>query len=505
MSIRTHAIKAVWKRQLWSLLGNPLGYVFVLAFVLIYGGLLFIPGDFFVRNIDDLGPIHGVMPWLLAVLIPSITMGSWASERELGTEEQMLTLPLSETDVLVGKWLAAVTYFNVALICSLSNVAVLMWLGNPDLGLIVSQYFGWWLLGSIFAAVGIMVSCWVSLPAVAFVLGVIVCGGLCAAESALEWLDSFNRGVISIGQVGVALSVIAFFLGAAILSLNARRWQRAYRRLVVGTIVTFVGITVTLFNLSIQLDRTAIDLDVTEEGLSSLSTTSADLLAQQKSAVRITAFVSQNLPPELALKGQEVLNLLKLVQRSAPSTVKLTIHRPEDSLDEAGSLASEHFGLSPQKVFVDTVTGKEEREIFLAAVISSGNRTEKIPHFSPGLSVEYELVRAVRTAATIKKQVVGIAIQVGSFTERRLPCRDGPKLATFNFIQADRSGNQTGMATCSSSSVPSSGSEFAGIVARGTAAKLAASCRSAVNDCSTGATLHPLGRLRLLTNRVLPR
>ena len=55
--IRTHAIKAVCRRQLWSLLGNPLGYVFVLAFVLIYGGLLFVPSEFFVRNIDDLGEV----------------------------------------------------------------------------------------------------------------------------------------------------------------------------------------------------------------------------------------------------------------------------------------------------------------------------------------------------------------------------------------------------------------------------------------------------------------
>ena len=60
-------------------------------------------------------------------------MGSWASERELGTEEQVLTLPLSETDALVGKWLAVSTYFTVALLCSLSNVAVLMrpgWAGH---------------------------------------------------------------------------------------------------------------------------------------------------------------------------------------------------------------------------------------------------------------------------------------------------------------------------------------------------------------------------------------
>ena len=134
-----------------------------------------------------------------------------------------------------------------------------------------------------------------------------------------------------------------------------------------------------------------------------------NLLKQQEQPVGITAFVSENLPPELALKGKEVLNLLKLAERSAPNTVKLEIYRPQDALDDAAALASEHYGLEPYNVLVDTVTGQEERQVFLGAVVSSGTRTEKIQHFSPGLSVEYELVRAVRTAATAKRVVVGIA------------------------------------------------------------------------------------------------
>ena len=163
-----------------------------------------------------------------------------------------------------------------------------------------------------------MVSTWVSLPAVAFVFGVVLCGGLCALESTMDWLNAFERGVVSVGQVGMGLALAAFFLGCAILSLSARRWQTAYRHVVVGSLVTFVGVIVTLFNVSVQVDRAAIDVDVTEEGLSSLSAMSSDLLDAQKRLVKITAFVSETLPPELSLKGQEVLNFLQLVERSAP-------------------------------------------------------------------------------------------------------------------------------------------------------------------------------------------
>ena len=208
------------------------------------------------------------MPWLLAVLIPAISMGSWASERELGTEEQILTLPLSETDALVGKWLAVVSYFTIALFCSLSNVAVLMWLGNPDLGLVLAQYLGWWILGLIFSAVGVMVSTWVSLPAVAFVFGVVLCGGLCAIEGQLDWLSVFERGVVALARLALGYRWPSSF-GIAILSLSLTLASRLPHRCG-GHSVTFVGVTVTIFNLSIQLDRAAIDIDTTEEGLSSL-------------------------------------------------------------------------------------------------------------------------------------------------------------------------------------------------------------------------------------------
>jgi len=92
-NLSADAIGAIWRRQVSSLLGNPLGYVYILAFVLVAAGFMFIPDDFFKRNLADLGPLVDLMPWLLAVLLPALAMGSWALERELGTEEHLLTLP----------------------------------------------------------------------------------------------------------------------------------------------------------------------------------------------------------------------------------------------------------------------------------------------------------------------------------------------------------------------------------------------------------------------------
>jgi ABC-2 type transport system permease protein len=407
--INLDAILATWKRQLWTLLGNPLGYVFILAFVVGAAGFLVWPDGYFSRNIADFGPLLPIMPWLLVVLLPALGMGSWATERELGTEEQLLTLPMSVFDVLLGKWLGVVSYFTVALIFSLFLVRRVCDLGHPDLGLLFANYAGWWFAGLVFAAVSVFASTLVALPAIAFVLGTVFCGGLMTVAYTTEWFDPFNRGVIPIGGVFTALVLVSLFLGLASLVLSMRRWQPVRRPTIVAQCVVFIAVAITMFNLSIQTDRAAVDKDVTSEQLSSLSSASYKVIEEIKEPVTITAFISQKLPPEMALKGREVENKLKVLSRSS-DMIRLEIHHPSDSLDEAGVLASQHYNLKPQKVMIDTVAGKDLEDVFLGAVVRSGSRRQRIDHFDPGLSVEYELVRALRTVSSPKKKVIGIAV-----------------------------------------------------------------------------------------------
>lgn len=408
MRLNSKAISAVWKRQLGSLLGNPLGYIFILAYVLVSGGFLFIPNAFFARNIADLGVLLEIMPWLLVILVPAIGMGSWASERELGTDEQLLTLPLSETDALVGKWLAVASFFTLALACSISNVIVLIWLGDPDLGMVFANYASWWFAGLVFAAISVLASVMVSIPAIAFVLGAFFCALAMLAARSGEWFDPFNRGLISIGSAGMAAVVGCLFLGLAVLVLSSRRWQKVQRPEITVKSIALAAAAVTLFNLSVQFNRFGLEIDVTEERLSSLSPASVSILNGIKQPVTIAAFISKQLPPELALKEKEVESVLKVLERKMKGKLTLKLYRPSDPLDEAGSLASQHYGLKPSEVVIDTVTGREEVEVFLGVAVMSGASTQRIDHFDPGLSVEYELVRTIRTVAVPEKKVVGI-------------------------------------------------------------------------------------------------
>lgn len=408
-AFHVNGIKAVWRRQLGSLLGNPLGYLFILAFVLIAGGFLFLPDSFYSRNISDFGPLHPYMPWFLVVLLPALAMGAWSTERELGTEELLLTLPLSVADAVLGKFLAVATYFTIALACSLSNVAVLMYLGNPDLGLIAANYLGWWLAGLAFAAVSLIASVQVSLPAIAFVLGVIYCAVVAGGAHALDWFDATNRGVLGLGNLVIALGTAAAALVVAMLQLASRRWRPDSQALVLSQILaTAFGLMIAV-NCGRISQRLALDGDLSSEGLSSIHSKSMDIVRGVDQPVTIAAFISRTLPDELILKAKEVEDKLKAVERASGGKVELKLFFPVNAYDKAGTTAQQHFGVKPFRAMVNTVGGREVDEVFLGAAIVCGSRSQVIGSFDPGLSVEYELVRAIRAVGHSKKPVLGLA------------------------------------------------------------------------------------------------
>ena len=241
MPFRPHVVGAVFRRNFFSYFSNPAGYVFITLFVFVSSWVAFWQPVFFTNNLANLATLNDWMPYLLLFFIPAITMSIWAEERRQGTDELLLTLPAHDVEVVLGKYLAALGIYTVALLFTLTHVAILSWLGEPDLGVMFATYLGYWLMGAMLIAVGMVASLLSSNVTVAFILGALfaavpVFAGLLgswagpALRRQIEDLSvpaqfhDFGTGVVPLSGVFYFLSLTVGLLYLNMVLLGRRHW-----------------------------------------------------------------------------------------------------------------------------------------------------------------------------------------------------------------------------------------------------------------------------------------
>ena len=208
LALRPGVVGAIFRKELRSFLGNPTGYVFLTLFIGTTAAAAFLDEGFFARNLADLATLNRVMPAILMFFVPAITMNSWAEEQKTGTDELLLTQPVHDGEVLLGKYLGAMGIYTVGLLFSLANVVVLAYLGDPDRGLMFATYLGYWLMGALFVAVGMLGSVFTSNATVAFILGAVGCAGLVFAGSE-PWASGLVGVVLIASFASLAWLVVA--------------------------------------------------------------------------------------------------------------------------------------------------------------------------------------------------------------------------------------------------------------------------------------------------------
>ena len=157
-------------RELKGYFRTPLASIFLLVFLALSSGMTFFLGRFFERDQADLTAFFSWHPWLFLVLMPAIGMRLWAEERRSGTIELLITLPVTNTQLVVGKFLASWIFTLIALILTMPIWITVNYLGEPDNHVILISYFGSWLMAGAFLALTSCLSALTKNQVIAFII-----------------------------------------------------------------------------------------------------------------------------------------------------------------------------------------------------------------------------------------------------------------------------------------------------------------------------------------------
>ncbi len=418
--MKAHVVFAIFRRNFVAYFSNPTGYVFLCVFVLLSGFAAFWPHEFWANNLATLDQLNKYLPYILLVFIPAITMGIWAEERRLGTDELLLTIPASDLEVVLGKFLAAVAIYSVSLLFSMvCNLVVLEQLGSPDLGLFFGTYFGYWLVGLAMLAVGMVGSFLTSNMTIAFILGALFNAPLVFLDKAdllfsgpvavalKRWsigaqFADLGRGVLSLSSLAYFLGITAVSLYLCVVLLGRRHWRGGPDSppLAWHYLERTLALIVAAASVVVILSYTGVRVDMTSERVNSLSPDTVRLLRELNPPrpVRIRAFLSPQVPESFVQTRRNIINVLEEFQALAPDKVEVEIiDAPPES--EAALQAEELYGIQPQQVEVIERGTFQQEQVLLGVAFECGLERVVVPYIGRGTPVEYELIRSLATVA----------------------------------------------------------------------------------------------------------
>jgi ABC-2 type transport system permease protein len=254
-------ILAIASKELKSYFSSPIGWILLGFWALLYGYFFVAILNFFVRQsmqmsqFGQAGPqamnvnqqllrplIAQNLPILVLFLLPAVTMRTYSEERRSGTIELLLTSPLTDFQIIMGKFLGAMALYGVMLAVTLIHVALLFVYGRPEWKPIVTVYLGLLLLGGCFISVGLFISSLTKNQIVAFVatfatflmLWVITWIGsfsgptvdrLTQYLSIIGHFDDFGKGVLDTSHLIYYISFITFGLFLTAKSVDSERWR----------------------------------------------------------------------------------------------------------------------------------------------------------------------------------------------------------------------------------------------------------------------------------------
>lgn len=233
-------ILTIFRREMRSYFNSPVAYIVITLFLLVSGYIF--SSTLFVNNVADLRALFGIMSFILMLFTPAITMRLLAEERRSGTIEILVTLPVKDSEIVVGKFLAGFALTAISIVLTSTAYITISSLGHADFGASFGGYLGLVFMGGVYVAIGLFTSSLSPNQIIAFIVGFVIIFLLFMLDKILPFVPdalvsffeflsvdyhfgNISRGVIDSRDLIYYFSMIFLFLYLAVQMTESRKWR----------------------------------------------------------------------------------------------------------------------------------------------------------------------------------------------------------------------------------------------------------------------------------------
>jgi len=431
---------SIFMRELFAYFNSPIAYIFIVVFVLLINGMFMT--QFFIGGNADMRYFFNLLPMILCVIIPAISMRLWAEEKKGNTFELLLTFPMETYKLVLGKFFASLVFYVLILAGTLFIPIMLFAVGKPDIGPMIGGYLGAFFVGAFFLSVGIFISGLCKDQIVSFITAMMACfffylAGLDFMASLIDgWLPgvgnfikmnfgmtrhffSFQRGVIDNRDILYFVVMTTVFLSLNMFSIEDRLRPKAkvFFSAAVGVCIAMSMVINSLF-VDIPLGR----YDLTENKLYTITDETKNILSDLKAPVMVKLYVSrsESMPTSLKNLEQDITDQLDELSVYSSGNLSYKVYHMEAVAQRIGEEGSsedsleeklQQKGIAPFQVRSIEQDEVQIKLIYSAIAIAFKEKEEAIiPRVIPQNlnNLEYELISRVYRMTLEKRPKVAL-------------------------------------------------------------------------------------------------
>lgn len=360
-------ILTVTRKELVSYFSSPVAYIFLGTFLFVSLFVFFWVEAFFARNILDVRPLFEWMPILMIFLVAALTMRGWSEEKKMGTIEFLMTMPISTTALVLGKFLACTILVLVALLLTLGIPFTVSVFGPLDWGPVIGAYVAALLLATAYVSIGLFVSALTDSQIVSL-MGTIIIGGflyllgsdtltgLAGIETA-ELLsligtgsrfESITRGVLDVRDLYYYLSICGIFLALNVLIIERQKWAQGVsttRHRFWTAITALLVVNLLVGNITLQPVR-GVRADLTAGDRYTISEATETILGSLQEPLLIRGYFSNQTHPLLAPLVPQIRDILAEYEVVGGGRVRTEFLDPRNDPD-LETEANQKYGIRP--------------------------------------------------------------------------------------------------------------------------------------------------------------